>query len=106
MLDIPQICFIYSGVKYWQNRHLSKLAHGINRALLLYFFRTQVGYKRLKHRMALETTLNRWVIDYAPLMAAAAKKRKRAVATSWRMDETYVKIKGQRPMGIRVPCRR
>ena len=40
-------------------------------------------------------TLNRWVIDYSPLIAAEAKKHKRAVATSWRMDETYVKVKGQ-----------
>jgi putative transposase len=47
-------------------------------------------------------TLNRWVIDYAPLSAAAAKKRKRAVATSWRMDETYVKVKGQWVYGYRA----
>ena len=40
-------------------------------------------------------TLNRWVIDYSPLIAAEAKKRKRPVASSWRMDETYVKVKGQ-----------
>src|SRR5450759_5505379 len=39
--------------------------------------------------------LNRWVIDYSPLIAAEAKKRKRPVASSWRMDETYVKVKGQ-----------
>jgi putative transposase len=39
--------------------------------------------------------LNRWVIDYSPLITAEAKKRKRAVATSWRMDETYVKVKGK-----------
>jgi putative transposase len=38
---------------------------------------------------------NRWVIDYSPLIAAEAKKRKCTVATSWRMDETYVKVKGQ-----------
>ena len=40
-------------------------------------------------------TLNRWVIDYSPLIAAEAKKRKRSVASSWRMDETHVKVKGQ-----------
>jgi transposase-like protein len=34
-------------------------------------------------------TLNRRVIDYSPLIAAEAKKRKRPVASSWRMDETY-----------------
>jgi putative transposase len=40
-------------------------------------------------------TLNRWVIDYSPLIAAEAKKRKRVVVMSWRMDETYVKVKDQ-----------
>jgi putative transposase len=40
-------------------------------------------------------TLNRWVIKYSPLIAVNAKKRKRAVATSWRMDETYIKVKGE-----------
>jgi len=40
-------------------------------------------------------TLNRWVIKYSPLIALAAKKNKRAVAASWRMDETYIKVKGE-----------
>ena len=40
-------------------------------------------------------TLNRWGINYSPLIAAEAKKGKRIVATSWRMDETYVKVKGK-----------
>jgi putative transposase len=40
-------------------------------------------------------TLNHWVIDYSPLIATEAKKLKHVVATSWRMDETYVKVKGQ-----------
>ena len=41
------------------------------------------------------TLINRWVVDYSPLIAEEAKKRKCTVATSWRMDETYVKVKGQ-----------
>jgi len=40
-------------------------------------------------------TLNRWVIKYSPPIAVAAKNRKHAVATSWRMDETYIKVKGE-----------
>jgi putative transposase len=40
-------------------------------------------------------TLNRWVIKYSPLIASVAKKNKRSVATSWRMDETYIKVKGE-----------
>jgi len=41
------------------------------------------------------STLNRWVIQYSSSLALAAKKLKRAVATSWRMDETYIKVKGK-----------
>ena len=35
------------------------------------------------------------VIQYSSFLALTAKKRKRAVAKSWRMDETYIKIKGK-----------
>ena len=41
------------------------------------------------------STLNRWVIKYSSSLALAAKKNKRVVATSWRMDETYIQVKGQ-----------
>ena len=32
---------------------------------------------------------------YSPLIAEEAKKRQQPVAGSWRMDETYIKVKGQ-----------
>ncbi len=41
------------------------------------------------------STLNRWVIRYAPQLDANIRSNTKAVAGSWRMDETYVKIKGQ-----------
>ena len=38
----------------------------------------------------------RWVQKFAPQLEAAFRKgKKRPVRTSWRMDETYIKIKGQ-----------
>jgi len=40
-------------------------------------------------------TLNRWVVRYSPLIALAAKSRKRTVASSWGMDETTIIIKGE-----------
>jgi putative transposase len=41
------------------------------------------------------STLNRWVIKYAPLLEDEFRRHhKSAVGRSWRMDETYVKIKG------------
>jgi putative transposase len=40
-------------------------------------------------------TIQRWVVKYSPLLEAAFQRRKRAVWLSWRMDETYIKVKGQ-----------
>jgi len=34
-------------------------------------------------------------VRYSPALAAAAKKSKRPVATSWKMDEMYIKVKGE-----------
>ena len=42
------------------------------------------------------STINRWVIFYSPQLEAAFRKRhKRPVGLSWRMDETYIKVRGK-----------
>jgi transposase-like protein len=41
------------------------------------------------------STLNRWIIKYAPEVEKQFRRRQRPVGKSWRMDETYVRIKGQ-----------
>jgi putative transposase len=41
------------------------------------------------------STLHRWVIEYAPLLENEFRKNhKKKTGNSWRMDETYIKIKG------------
>jgi transposase-like protein len=40
-------------------------------------------------------TINRWVIKYSPQLEEAFHRRKHPVWVSWRMDETYIKVKGQ-----------
>jgi putative transposase len=40
------------------------------------------------------STLNRWVVKYVPLLDQQMRARKRPVGASWRLDETYVKVKG------------
>ena len=40
-------------------------------------------------------TVNRWVIRYSPQLEEAFHRRKRPVGRSWRMDETYIRVKGQ-----------
>ena len=40
------------------------------------------------------STINRWVVKYSPQLEEAFHRRKRTVWVSWRMDETYIKVKG------------
>ena len=40
------------------------------------------------------SSINRWAIRFLPLIEKMARKHKRPVGGSWRMDETYNKVKG------------
>src|SRR5215510_12248834 len=42
-----------------------------------------------------QATIHRWVLKYTPRLEEAFHRRKRPVGRSWRMDETYIKVKGQ-----------
>lgn len=74
------------------------------RSVILYavffYVRYAVSYRDLEEILAERgvtvdhATLNRWVVKFAPLIAAQAQTRKRPTAKSWRMDETYIKVKG------------
>jgi putative transposase len=39
-------------------------------------------------------TINRWVLKDTSRLEEAFHRRKRSVGRSWRMDETYIKVKG------------
>ena len=41
------------------------------------------------------STINCWFIKYSPQLEAQFHHRKRRVWVSWRMDETYVRVKGE-----------
>jgi putative transposase len=41
------------------------------------------------------STIQRWVVKYSPPLEEAFRRRKRPVWVNWRLDETYIKIKGQ-----------
>jgi putative transposase len=41
------------------------------------------------------STINRWVVRYSPQLEQAFHRRKRPVWISWRMDETYIPVKGE-----------
>jgi putative transposase len=75
------------------------------KSLILYavyfYVRYGVSYRDLEEIMEERgaevdhATLNRWVVKFSPMIAANAQARKRLTAVSWRMDETYIKVKGK-----------
>ena len=40
------------------------------------------------------SSINRWAIRFLPLLEKVFRQYKRPVGGSWRMDETYIKVKG------------
>jgi putative transposase len=60
-----------------------------------------ISYRQLEEMMAERgvqvdhSSLNRWVIKYTPALDKAFRQRKGSVGISWRMDETYIRVKGQ-----------
>lgn len=68
---------------------------------VFFYLRYTVSYRDLEEIMAERgvridhATLNRWVAKYSPLIANAARRRKVPTDRSWRMDETYIKVKGE-----------
>ena len=75
------------------------------RAIILWAVRWYVAYpisyRQLEEMMGERgvtvdhSTLNRWVIKYAPEIEKQFRRRQSPVGRSWRLDETYVKIKGK-----------
>ncbi len=67
---------------------------------VFFYLRYGVSYRDLEEFMhergvAVDhTTLNRWVSRYAGAIAEAARHRKGPSDRSWRMNETYIKVKG------------
>ena len=41
------------------------------------------------------STIQRWIYKFTPMIEANMHRRKRQVCTSWRMDETYIKVGGK-----------
>jgi putative transposase len=40
-------------------------------------------------------TVHRWALKILSILALVFRRRKRPVGTSWRMDETYIKVASQ-----------
>ena len=68
---------------------------------MFFYVRYAVSYRDLEEILAERgvsvdhATLKRWVVIFSPLIAANAHARKRSTAASWRMDETYIGVRGR-----------
>ncbi|WP_378942448.1 IS6 family transposase [Mesorhizobium sp. ANAO-SY3R2] len=68
---------------------------------VFFYMRYTVSYRDLEEILAERgvevdhATLNRWVSRYAGLIAEEARRRKRPTDASRRMDETYVRVRGE-----------
>jgi len=60
-----------------------------------------LSYRNIEEMMAERgfsvdhSTINRWVLHDSPQLDATFRHKKKRVGTRWRMDETYIKVKGQ-----------
>lgn len=64
------------------------------------YLRYALSYRDLEEMMVErglcvdQTTIYRWVQHYAPILEKKCRVRLRSTNDSWRVDETYVKVKG------------
>ena len=60
-----------------------------------------VSYRHVEERLEERgvpidhATIQRWVVQYSPLLEEAFHRRKQPVWVSWRVDETSIQVKGQ-----------
>ncbi len=60
-----------------------------------------ISYRQLEEMMKERgvevdhSSLNRWVLKYTQELDKAFRQRKRPVSGSWRMDETYISVRGK-----------
>jgi len=66
-----------------------------------WYLRYSLSYRDLVEMMeerglcVAHTTIMRWIHEYAPLLDKRTRPRLRKTGDSWRVDETYVKVKGK-----------
>ncbi len=79
--------------------------HCFPKAIILqavyYKLRFSLSYRDVEELLSIRgvkvdhATIQRWVFKFTPLVEKQFRKRKKSVGKRWRMDETYIKVKGQ-----------
>ena len=87
----PKLCKYFKGFNY---------SASIIMLCLYIKFRFSLSYREIEELCQLRglaidhSTLQRWVERFASLLNDRFRRRKKKVYNSWRMDETYIKLKG------------
>lgn len=85
-------------------QNLFKWKHYESEIIILcvrWYLKYPLSYRMLVEMMAerglnvTHTTIMRWVHQYSPIINERLRKRLKKTNDSWRMDETYLKIKGK-----------
>lgn len=83
---------------YFKGRHFQK---DIILVAVGYYFRFSLSYRdiveilRDRGLTVHHTTIMRWVHHYGPLFKLLWHKQRKSNSQSWRVDETYIKVKGR-----------
>jgi transposase, IS6 family len=84
--------------KLFKYRHFEP---GIVLLCVRWYLRYSLSYRDLEEMMAERglsvdhTTIYRWVQHFAPLLEKKCRAKLKPANDSWRVDETYIKVKGQ-----------
>jgi IS6 family transposase len=86
------------------NEHLFKLKHyqpGIILLTVRWYLRYNLSFRNLVEMMEerglsiAHTTIIRWVYQYGPQLDKRIRRHLKQTNDSWRVDETYIKLKGE-----------
>lgn len=73
---------------------------GVILQAVFWYLRYSLSYRDIEELMEERgvevdhSTVQRQVVKYTPFLETEIRKRKKAVGSSWRMDETSIKVKG------------
>ena len=73
-----------------------------------YYLRYNLSYREIQELLydrginVCDTTIYRWVQEYSKVLYHLWKKKNRQSFYSWKMDETYIKIKGRWSCSIKL----
>ena len=97
IISINSICSEYFMINF-NGRHFQK---DIILQSIRWYLSYALSYRDIEELMdergftVDHSTINRWVVYYSPQLEKEFRKKKIHTGSRWRLDETYIKVKGQ-----------